>query len=161
MAITRKQAETILLQRVGAWLAATNCTIYDLKPTGINSTLDDPLSFALRQCEIVPADLLKPVNADFAELPDARIDRLLDYGEWRILNTMFQNFVPEDKAAFNNVFANLENALTRKLKHLRDAYGYGLAVEDTMPVAKLYEAAETDDVLVVPNFNDSEWVLVE
>lgn len=148
MSITRKQAETILLQRVSAWLKAINCDMYDLKPTGHNTTLDDPLSFALRQCGIVPADLLEPVDADFAELPDARIDRMLDYAEWRTLNSAFQNFVPQDQSAFNNVFANLENALVRKLKHLRDAYGYGLAVEDTMPVARMYEAEATEDQLI-------------
>ena len=148
MAIARKQAETILLQRVSAWLKAINCDMYDLKPTGHNVTLDDPLSFALRQCEIVPADFLEPADADFAELPDARIDRMLDYAEWRILSSAYQNTVPSDPVAFSNIMNGLRDASEKKLKHLRDAYGYGLAVEDTMPVARMYEAEATEDQLI-------------
>lgn len=148
MSITRKQAETILLKRVGEWLKAINCTAFDVRPSGKNETLDDPISFALRQCGIVPADLLVPVDTDLAQLSDAYIDRFLDYAEWRILSSAYQGTVPEDRKIFDSVFNALRDAVEKKQKHLRDAYGYGLAIEDTMPVVKAYEAEATEDQLI-------------
>lgn len=144
MAIKRAQAEQIIITRIRGWMEKINCTLYVMKATGRNETFDDPLAFALRQCGIVPADYVTPVDADFAGLADTLIDRMLDYAEFRALRTAWQNTVPEKRDTFDNVFTQLADAVRTKETFLKSAYGYGIAVEDTMPVIKVYEAAATD-----------------
>lgn len=150
MAIKRAQAETVIIARIRGWMEKINCTLFVLDATGSNETFDDPLAFALRQCGIVPADYVTPVDADFAGLADAYVDRMLDYAEFRALRTAWQNTVPDKRDAFDNVFTQLADAVRTKESFLSRAYGYGIAAEDTMPVVKVYQAAATDTI-------GSEW----
>lgn len=94
MSLTRVQAETIVVRRIGRWLSAAKLdgTTVD----GTNADLADPLAWAVRQSGGTVTDPTDPGDADLASIAD---DRLLDLAELRALMSAYQNFTRTDAKA--------------------------------------------------------------
>ena len=85
MALTRADAEEVLVSRLSGLLAAAGMAVtYD----GSNADLADPLAWALRRMGTDPASPVTVTDGDLSGLGAADYDDYLDLAEYRTLQTI-------------------------------------------------------------------------
>lgn len=128
MNVTLAQIENLLIKRCGKLMAQAGLDA--TTKNGTNADLVDPIAWASRQCGGVSfsfAELSAPIT-----LSVESIDKLLDFAEYRTLETITQNLDdvdlkvgPRDEK-FSQLVAQVERAIERKLAWLKTHYGWGL-----------------------------------
>lgn len=94
MAITRINAETILIARVGALM--TEADLDGATVDGTNPDLNDPLGVALREMGESVADISAVADADLSGVAEADYNELLDRAELRTLESIEGNYTLVD-----------------------------------------------------------------
>lgn len=131
MAITRSAVETVLIRRARLWMAEVQMDCKTV--SGTNRDLAEPISWAIRQCGYPVASIADATAAEVATVPDADADKLLDYAEFRLLNSVLQNFALVDvtegphSESFNQFRLRLEEAIARKDRYMKATYGSSLS----------------------------------
>jgi hypothetical protein len=132
MTITRANAETILIRRVGKALAAAGLdgTTVD----GTNVDLNDPLGWACRQLGYAVDSPTAVDDDDLASVTDADLDQFLDMAEWRTLESalnaalaLVDTSVGPIRESLSQLAAGLEKRIARLEARLQRDYGVGLA----------------------------------
>jgi len=93
MAITRVQAETILVARRSATMVAAGLAVTYV---GTNASLVDPLGFAIRKVGGSTAIIGTVDDADLATIPTDMEDAFLDVAELRLLRNILGNLALVD-----------------------------------------------------------------
>lgn len=130
MALSRAQAESILIRRGGTLLTAAS--LDGTTVSGSNADLNDPLASALRQCGLTVANIASVADSDISALADTDIDKLLDLAELRVLESCLGNLDLVDvtagpiKESLGQLGSRLEAAITRKGRAVEKKYGIGL-----------------------------------
>lgn len=125
MALTRIQAETILVKRAGKRMQFVSMDYTTID--GTNEDLADPISFALLAMGITPADISDPADSDLAGIDD--LNEFLDRAELRLLENILGNTDAVDitegprSERYSQFMDMLEKAVTRKKKQVDDDYG--------------------------------------
>lgn len=130
MAITRGAVETVLIRRTRLWMAEAQMDCATVN--GTNKDLAEPLSWSMRQCGYSVASIADATAAEVATVADTDADKLLDYAEFRLLNSILQNFALVDvtegphSESFNQFRLRLEEAIGRKDRYMKQTYGASL-----------------------------------
>lgn len=97
MAITRANAEAILVKRIGALL--TEASLDGSTVDGTNVDLNDPIGVALRQLGYSISDITAVADADLASIAETEFNELLDRAELRGLESIEGNLTYVDITA--------------------------------------------------------------
>ncbi len=131
MAITRVQVETVLVRRLEAWLVAADMAITF---AGANNDLNDGISNALLQLEIVPANISSIADGDLTSVATTDYNKFLDLAELRTLESVLENYAKVDveagavKAQLDDFGQRIERTIQRKREQIARRYGLeGLA----------------------------------
>ena len=128
MAITRMQAEGILLARAGRKMALVDLDA--ATKDGNNPDLNEPLASALLGMGEVPADILAITDGDLADASD--VAELLDRAELRLLETIAGNIDLVDVTigprheSLSQLAGQVENAISRLTEKIQKMYGAGV-----------------------------------
>lgn len=85
MAITRAQAEQILVKRLGGWMTEAGL---EVTSAGGNKDLNDALGYATRKVGGTVASVTNVTDSDLAGISSDDYDALLDIAEWRTLTNL-------------------------------------------------------------------------
>jgi hypothetical protein len=96
LSLTRAQFESILVQRIGGWLANASLPVTIV---GTNAALNDPLGYAIRVAGGTVTSYALVADADVATVADANLDKMLDVAELRALENVLSNFALVDAKA--------------------------------------------------------------
>lgn len=130
MSITRAEAESILIRRAGALIAAAG--LDGSTVDGTNADLNDPLGWAVRQAGGSVSSPGAVADADLATVADDDLDQLLDLAEVRTLESIAGNLdlvnitVGSRREELGALAQQVERAIERKRAALQRAYGFGL-----------------------------------
>jgi hypothetical protein len=131
MAITRVQIETVLVRRLENWLTAADMAVTIV---GTNADLNDPITNALLQLEIVPANISSVADSDLTSVATTDYNKLLDLAELRTLESVLENYSKVDveagavKAQLDDFGQRIERTIQRKREQIARRYGLeGLA----------------------------------
>jgi hypothetical protein len=131
MAITRVQIETVLVRRLENWLTAADMAVTIV---GTNADLNDPITNALLQLEIVPANISSVADSDLTSVATTDYNKLLDLAELRTLESILENYSKVDveagavKAQLDDFGQRIERTIQRKREQIARRYGLeGLA----------------------------------
>ena len=147
MSPTRANVESILVQRIGGWLANANLPI---TVVGSNAALNDPIAYGVRIAGGTVTSYALVADADVATVADADLDMLLDVAELRALENVLSNFTLVDAKAGpveakSSQFADrLERVIARKRSQLAIRYGIESSATMTTGVISL-NFTELDD----------------
>ena len=147
MSLTRANVESILVQRVGAWLTKASLATTS---AGSNQSLNDPIGYGIRIAGGTVTSYALVADADVATVADADLDKMLDVAELRALENILGNLVLVDAKAGpveakSSQFATL---LERTINRLRAqlAIRYGIEASATMTTGVITLGfAELDD----------------
>lgn len=152
MALTRAQAEKILIRRVGGWLTKANLDGTTI--AGTNVDLSDPLAYGVIVAGGTVSDLSVVASADLATVADADLNMMLDVAELRALESALSNFTLVDakagpvEAKMNDLGQRLERRIALKRAEIQARYGIdGAAVIETGVITLNF--AELDDGVVI------------
>lgn len=126
MSITRANVEAILVRRLGNWLIFAGLDGTTIN--GTNADLNDPIGYAVRQCEGTVATVTSVTDADVATADDDP-DKLFDVAEYRTLESLASNIdtvtisVGPRSEAFSDIAKAVADRLEKKLKALQTKYG--------------------------------------
>jgi hypothetical protein len=126
MTLTRAQAETILVRRVGGLLSAAGLAV---TTAGSNADLNDPLAWAIGQAGGTVSDRSAVVDADLVTVSGD--DQLLDLAELRALETVAGNLATVDvtfgphSEKLGQLGSRLELLIARKRKQVAADHGVG------------------------------------
>lgn len=95
MALTRANVEAVLIGRCAAALAAVS--LDSTTVNGSNAALADPIRTAIRSLGYSVADPITPADSDLAEIPNTRVEQLLDLAERRVLETVLGRWTAVDQ----------------------------------------------------------------
>lgn len=129
MAITRINAETIIVARVGALM--TEASLDGTTLDGTNADLNDPLGVALREMGESVADISAVADADLSGVAEADYNELLDRTELRTLESIEGNYVLVDISTgprsekLSQLMASTQVRKTQLLDRIREQYGVG------------------------------------
>lgn len=127
MAVTRANAETELVTRLGPWLSNVGMAV---TTAGANASLNGALAYSIVKAGGAVTDPALVTDADIATVPD--IYKLYDLAELRTLESILSNFTLVDAKAGpveakNSQFADrLERLIARKKADIQAAYGLGI-----------------------------------
>lgn len=149
MSLSRANVESILVRRVGKWLAAADLAVTS---AGANADLNDPIGWAIRQLSLTVDDITAVDNDDVARVGVSDYDQFLDLAELRTLMTIQQNLDDVDitvgprSEKYDQLAGRVEKALARKLAQVERDYGYGLGtLEAGVLTLNFMEQNETGD----------------
>jgi hypothetical protein len=129
MALTRANAESILVKRLSGWLAAAGLAVTS---AGSNADLNDPIGWAIRQMGLTVDDVTAVDDGDVARVGASDYDQLFDLGELRTLETIQQNLDDVDievgprSERLDQLAGRVAKALERKRAQVQRDYGTGL-----------------------------------
>jgi hypothetical protein len=130
MALTRAQAETVLINRCG--LLMTEASLDGTTKDGTNSDINDALADSLLKMGETPSSIAAIADADLSGLSGTDITELLDRAELRLLETVSGNLVyvniqigprREELAALAE---QVEKRVQRLLSKVQREYGIGM-----------------------------------
>ena len=129
MAITRVQAETLLVKRLGPLMTAA--AMDGATVDGTNADLNDPLGRAVRRLSGTVADPTSVADADLATVSSENTDALLDLAELRALNSVLGNLTLVDTRVGprEQKYDQLRQAVRARIGRLEQALGDHLAAE--------------------------------
>ena len=145
--LTRANVESILVQRIGGWLANASLPVTIV---GSNAAINDPLGYAIRIAGGTVASYALVADADVATVADADLDKMLDVAELRALENVLSNFALVDAKAGpveakSSQFADrLERTIARLRNQLAIRYGIESSATMTTGVISL-NFTELDD----------------
>jgi hypothetical protein len=125
MAITRANAEAILVRRAGKKMALVGFAVTTL---GTNPDLNDPIGTALMRMGKSVSNISQVADTDLAGLSMDEVPEFLDRAELRLLESILGNYDLTDVSlggrneSFNQIVAGLEAAVEAKLKHIAMNY---------------------------------------
>ncbi len=93
MTLTRANVESIIVQRVGPLMSKAGMAITF---AGANSSLNDPIGWAIRKAGYTVVDPALVTSADVAGVATTNIDTFLDYVEYRTLSSILTNITLVD-----------------------------------------------------------------
>lgn len=134
MAITRANAEEILVGRVGPLLTAADMDgTYSYAVNGSNDDLSDPIGRSIRNLGYTVTDITSISDADVAQVTTAQYDEFLDVAELETLESILGNLDDVDMRVgprsekFSQLAAQVERKIKRLSSKVDDLYGYGLS----------------------------------
>jgi hypothetical protein len=102
-----------------------------ITPTGSNADIADPLGAAIRECGGVVQDITIIVDQDVQSIPQQDTNKLLDFAELRLLETITGNLtlttitVGDRSESLSDLSRGLATAISMKSKSITDRYGLG------------------------------------
>lgn len=129
MAITRAQAETILVRRAGSLMSEAGLAV---TIAGSNADLNDPIGWAVRQLGLTVATITSVADSDLSGVSADDYDQFLDLAEYRLLQNISGNLAVTDlevgprNEKLDQLVNRLEQRITRKKAQLQQDYGFGL-----------------------------------
>lgn len=132
MAMTRAEAESVLIRRCGKMLDAAGLdgTTVD----GTNADLTDPLGVALRHLGFSPAGLVTVTDSDLSGVDDSNVVEFLDVAALAAMRASLNNWVEPDQIAgqdtrqdLGKLRESLRTSIGAEEKRLADLYNYGVA----------------------------------
>jgi len=130
MSLTRANAESIVVQRVGKLMTLVG---FATTIAGSNANLNDPIGHGIRELGYTVTDITSVSDADVAQVPVAKYDKFLDYCEYYTLINILGNFDEVDSRVgprsekLSQTIQLLENKIARKKKMMDLLYGIGYA----------------------------------
>jgi hypothetical protein len=129
MTITRAQVEQVLVKRAGKLMTAAD--LDGTTHSGVNTDLNDPIGWALRQMSYTVTSLTNVTDADLAPVATADVDQLLDMAEFRLMENIEGNFDDVDISANgrSESLSQLMLQVTKRVERMRSKleiqYGLG------------------------------------
>jgi hypothetical protein len=130
MAITRNDAESVLIARIGPIFTELGLNGVDVN----NTDLNDPLGVAVRQTGGTVANPAAVVSSDLATVDDGKLDELLDRAELRALQTaltaarrLVSTSVGPRSEQLGQIASGLAGDIGQMEQRLKTTYGVGLA----------------------------------
>lgn len=129
MALTVASISGVLDDRLGGWLDEAGLT----RTVGAD-TYNDPVAWAIRQSGYTTTDPVTPADSDLTDVATADYDKIFDFAEYRLLETIRQNYVKVDyrigtrgnsAEQFEPMLLRMKEAIAAKKKQLEEDYGYG------------------------------------
>lgn len=133
MALTRAEAEGILIQRCGKMLAAAGLdgTTVD----GTNASLTDPLGVALRHLGFSPAGLVTVTTSDLSGISASNVVEFFDVANLAAMRNALNNWTEPDQVAgqdnrqdLGKLRTDLRATVEVEEARLADLYNYGVAL---------------------------------
>jgi hypothetical protein len=130
MTITRANAESVLIRRIGAWL--TFVGLDGTTITGANLDLNDPITFALLQSSYSVADITAVSNTDLSAVVSTDYSKIIDIAEFRALETVLQTFTESDVKGLSfstnddQFGKRVQDRIDKKVAALLALYGFGI-----------------------------------
>lgn len=128
MAITRANAETILVARVGALM--TEADLDGTTVDGTNADLNDPIGVALRRLGESVTDISDVADADLSGVAETDYNQLLDLAELRVLESIEGNLTLVDITAgprsekLSQLAGFVQNRKQQLTDRIREEYGF-------------------------------------
>ena len=150
MTFTLAQIQGTLVGRLTNLLSEADKSV--LSGAELNPDLNDGMSWALRQLGEEPTDFTAVVTADFADITFDTLDQLLDYSEYRTLQTLFNSMVLVDvkighrQEEFSQLANRVGQAVDKMRTYLRKEYGFGRGTIETGTI-DLDISTDADDVI--------------
>ena len=129
MTFTLEQIQSTLFGRMSALMDEADLSL--LESSELNPDLNDGMSWALRKLDVEPADFTAVVTADFATIDFSTLDQLLDYAEYRTIQTLFNSLTAVDvrighrTEEFSQLANRVGQAVDKMRTYLRKEYGLG------------------------------------
>lgn len=129
MSFTLTQIQETLVSRLTNLLSEADKSVLDAAV--INPDLNDGMSWALRNLDQEPTDFTSVVTADFSNITFDTLDQLLDYAEYRTLQTLFNSLTAVDvkighrTEEFSQLANRVGQAVDKMRTFLRKEYGLG------------------------------------
>lgn len=119
MAITRAQAETILIRRFGKYLVKIG--LDGSTNNGTNTDLEDPILAGLNACGIYPADVTNITDADLVNIGNSNQEKFFDLAELRGLENIAGNdtLVNVKAGPLSEDLGQLATALEKRIARLQ------------------------------------------
>lgn len=95
MTLTRAAIEGELVNRRGAWMVEVGLSN---EADGVNSDLNSPIGYAVRQVGGSVSSLNYVTDADVATVDSADIDEMLDIAEFRLLRNIYGHYTAVDNS---------------------------------------------------------------
>lgn len=128
MALTRANAELLLIRRIGQLF--TTVSLDGSTIDGTNDDLNDVIGYAIRQCGQTVDSVILVDDDDVARVSD--VDKLLDIAELRALETayiaattMVTTALGAVREQYSDIAANLARLLGTKRTYIQTTYGIG------------------------------------
>jgi hypothetical protein len=150
MAITRANVEAILVKRSSKRMAFVGM---EVTTAGANADLNDPISGALRQCGVTPANIASVADSDLAALETDLVDKLLDLAELRLLQSIYGNLDAVDTKSgprsdsYSQFGDQLEKAIARLEGKVMSLYGVGAGSLETGVISLEFQQKDNADTL--------------
>ena len=132
MAMTRAEAESVLIRRCGKMLAAAG--LDGTTADGTNADLSDPLGVALRHLGFSPASLTTVATSDLSAVDASNVVEFLDVASLAAMRAALNNWAEPDQTAgqdnrqdLGKLRESLRLTVAAEEKRLADLYNYGVA----------------------------------
>lgn len=151
MSFTLTQIQETLVTRLSALLSEADKSILD--EAILNPDLNDGMSWALRKLGEEPVDFTAVVTADFSGITFSTLDQLLDYAEYRTLQTLFNSLTAVDvkighrTEEFSQLANRVGQAVDKTRTFLRKEYGFGRGSIEAGTI-DMDITTDADDVIV-------------
>ncbi len=149
MALTRANAELLLVARTSAWLLKASMAITVL---GSNADLNDPIAYGVLQSGGTVASRVLVTTADIATVASADQEQFLDIAELRTFQNIQGNLVqvdtkigPRDEK-LGQLLATLDKIVERKEERVENLYGLGLGTIEGGVIALDFAEHDQDNV---------------
>ena len=130
MALTRANAELLLVARTSAWLVKASMAV---TTAGTNADLNDPIGYGVLQSGGTVVSRVLVTSADIATVASDDEEQFLDIAELRTLQNVQGNLVvtdtkigPRDEKP-GQLLETLDKIVKRKEERIEDLYGLGVA----------------------------------
>lgn len=128
MAVTRAQADTILIQRCGQLM--TTCGMDGATITGTNANTVDPLRFALRKLGYTVASVTAVTDSDLAGCALTDEEALFDLAELRLLQNLesaatllVDTSIGPRREQLGQIAAGISKMIAARIAAIQAAYG--------------------------------------
>jgi len=116
MSVTRANVEAVLVKRSGQLLQAAGMD--GTTATGSNTDLNDPIGGAIRRLGYATASMALVTDADCAQVPDDKLDALLDLAEVRCLENVITHL--DDAMVYSGSGSSRMSSRVRQIQAMVD-----------------------------------------
>lgn len=148
MALTRQQAEAVLISRCGTLL--TEAGLDGVNNGGSNADLNDPMMTTLVKMGITPASYSNVVDADLSSLAGGDVTEFLDRAELRVLETISSNLVYVNiqigprREDLGSLMDQVEKRIQRLSSKVQKEYGVGMGTLSAGVIGLDFQAMTND-----------------
>jgi hypothetical protein len=128
MTITRANAEAMIVKQVGPLLSAAGMAV---TVVGSNASLNYPIGYALIDLDYTVSDITSVVDADVAQVTNAKLVEFVDMAVLHTLEDILGNLDDVDITVgprtekFSQLAAQVERKLALQQEKVEKLYGYG------------------------------------